>query len=57
MARPKDYISCALLSLLPLLLTSLADVEYESVLLREGAELLVFDLGRLAEALVLVLPL
>ena len=35
-------------------LSSLADVEYESVLLREGAELLVFDLGRLAEALVLV---
>ena len=41
----------------PPLLSSLADVEYESVLLREGAELLVFDLGRLAEALVLVLPL
>ena len=38
----------------PLLLSSLADIEYESVLLREGAELLVFDFGRLAEALVLV---
>ena len=41
----------------PLLLSSLADVEYEYVLLRKGAELLVFDLGRLAYALVLVLPL
>jgi len=37
----------------PPLLYSLADVEYESVLLREGFELLVFYLGRLAEALVL----
>ena len=41
----------------PPLHSSLANVEYKSVLLREGAELLVFDLGRLAEALVLVLPL
>jgi len=41
----------------PPLLSSLADVEYESVLLREGAELLVFDLGRPVEALVIVLPL
>ena len=41
----------------PPLLSSLADVEYESVLLREGAELLIFYLGRLVEALVLVLPL
>ena len=54
MARPKGYISSGLVSLLPPLLSSLADVEYESVLLREGAELLVFDFGRLAEALVLV---
>ena len=41
----------------PPLLSSLADVEYESVLLGEGAELLVFDLRCLVEALVLVLPL
>ena len=41
----------------PSLLSSLADVEYEYVVLHEGAELLIFDLGRLAEALVLVLPL
>ena len=39
------------------LLSSLADDEYESMLLREGAELLVFDLRCLVEALVLVLPL
>ena len=57
MARPKGYISCALVSLFPPLLSSLADIEYESVPLREGAELLVFDLGHLVEALVLVLPL
>ena len=38
----------------PLLLSSLVDVEYESVLLREGAKLLVFYLRRLTEALVLV---
>ena len=41
----------------PLLLSSLVDVEYEFVLLREGAELLVVDLGCPAEALVIVLPL
>ena len=41
----------------PLLLSSLANVEYKYVVLREGAELLVFYLGRLVEALVLVLPL
>ena len=57
MVRPKGYISCVLVCLLRLLLSSLANVEYESMLLRGGAELLVFDLGRLAEALVLVLPL
>ena len=57
MARPKGYISSGLVSLLPPLLSSLADVEYESVLLRGGARLLVFYLGCLAEALVLVLQL
>ena len=57
MTRPKGYISYALVSLFPPLLSSLADIEYESVPLREGAELLVFDLGHLVEALVLVLPL
>jgi len=41
----------------PPLHSSLANVEYKSVLLRGGAELLVFDLGRLAKALVLILPL
>ena len=58
MARPKGYISCAFtLSLLPLLLSSLVDIEYEYVFLREEAELLVLDLARLAEASVLVLLL
>ena len=44
-------------SLLPPLLSSLVDVEYESVFLHGEAELLVFDLACLAEALVLVLLL
>ena len=57
MARPKGYIFYALLSLLPLLLSSLVDVEYESVFLHEEAKLLVFDLVRLVEASVLVLLL
>ena len=38
-------------------LSFLTDVEYESVLWREGSGGLVFNVGRLAEALVLVLPL
>ena len=44
-------------SLLPPLLSSLVDVEYESVFLHRETGLLVFDLARLAEALVLVLLL
>ena len=46
-----------LLSLLPPLLSSLVDIEYESVFLSEEAEFLVFDLARLVEASVLVLLL
>ena len=42
---------------MPLLLSSLVDVEYDFVFLRGEAELLVFDLARLAEASVLVLLL
>ena len=56
MARPKGYIFVPY-SLLPPLVSSLVDVEYESVFLHGEAELLVFDLACLAEALVLVLSL
>ena len=38
-------------------LSFLIDIEYESVLWRKGSGGLVFDVGRLVEALVLVLPL
>ena len=44
-------------SLLPPLVSSLVDVEYESVFLHREAKLLVFDLAHLAEASVLVLLL
>ena len=43
--------------LLPSLLSSLVDVEYESMCSREKVEVLVFDLVRLAEALVSALLL
>ena len=42
---------------MPQTLSFLTDVEYESVLWREGSGGLVFNVGRLAEALVLVLLL
>ena len=58
MARLKGlHFLCLTLSLLPPLLSSLVNVEYESVFLQGEAELLVFDLARLAEASVLVLLL
>ena len=44
-------------SMLPLLLSSLVDVEYESVCSRRKSEVLVFDLACLAEASVSVLLL